>query len=98
MNSIDISLTSVDQLGMLLAQIADLTKRADAIKDEIKDAATAPGGEKVYEGNLFKATFSETNRSTIDYKKLFSDMDITADELAKYTKTTAIFTVKTTSR
>lgn len=98
MNSFDISLTSVDELGILLAQIADLTKRADAIKDEIKDAATAPGGVKVYEGNLFKSTFSESNRSTVDYKKLCADLGVTTDQLAKYTKTTAVFTVKTTLR
>ena len=55
MNANDISLTQVDQLGLLLAQIADLTKQADSIKDAIKDQATA-GGAKVVEGNLYKAT------------------------------------------
>jgi len=98
MNPIDITLTSVDQLGLLLAQIADLTKQADAIKDGIKEAATAPGGQKVYEGNLFKATFVESNRSTVDYKSLCADLGVTADQLAQYTKTTAVFSVKTTSR
>ena len=40
MNSIQ---NPADQLGMLLAQIAELTKQADAIKDCMKDAATAGG-------------------------------------------------------
>ena len=42
----DINFTSIDTLGTLLAQIADLTKQADAIKDGIKDSASA-GGAKV---------------------------------------------------
>lgn len=97
MNVNDIQITSVDQLGLLLAQIADLTKQADAIKDAIKDVATA-GGAKVFEGNLYKSTFIETNRSTVDYKALCADLGVTADQLAQYTKTTAVFSVKTTSR
>jgi hypothetical protein len=85
----------VDTLGALLAQIATLTKQADAIKDSIKDAASL-GGDKVVEGDLFKATYIETNRSTVDYKTLCADLGITADQVAKYTKTSAVFSVKVT--
>jgi hypothetical protein len=80
-----------------LAQIATLTKQADAIKDSIKDAASL-GGDKVVEGDLFKATYIETNRSTVDYKTLCADLGITADQVSKYTKTAAVFSVKVTSR
>jgi len=80
-----------------LAQIADLTKQADAIKDNIKDSASA-GGDKVVEGDLFKATYIESNRSVVDYKTLCVDLGITADQVAKYSKTTAVFSVKVTSR
>ena len=97
MKASEIGLNQVDELGMLLAQIADLTAKADAIKDNIKDAATS-GGDKVYEGAMFKATFIESNRSTVDYKKLCADIGVTADQLAKYTKTTAVFSVKTSTR
>jgi hypothetical protein len=97
MNANDISLTQVDVLGNLLAQIADLTKAADAIKDGIKDAASA-GGDKVVEGNLYKATYIETNRSVVDYKKLCADLGVSAEQVASYTKTTAVFSVKVTSR
>lgn len=97
MNVTEIALNQVDELGMLLAQIADLTAKADAIKDSIKDAATS-GGDKVYEGAMYKATFMESNRSTIDYKKLCSDLGVSTDVLSKYTKVTAVFSVKTTSR
>jgi hypothetical protein len=88
----DLSFSSVDTLGNLLAQIADLTKQADAIKDQIKD------GGKTVEGVLFKATYIECNRKSVDTKKMYADLGITDDVVAKYTSTTAVFSVKVTSR
>jgi hypothetical protein len=97
MKSNDIQLTQVDVLGNLLAQIAELTKQADAIKDAIKDTASA-GGDKVVEGNLFKATYIESNRSVVDNKALFAELGATAEQIARHTKTTAVFSVKVTTR
>ncbi len=97
MKSNDIQLTQVDTLGNLLAQIADLTKQADAIKDGIKDSASL-GGDKVIEGNLFKATYIESNRSVVDNKALLAELGATAEQIARHTKTTAVFSVKVTSR
>ena len=97
MKANDISLTQVDVLGNLLAQIAELTKQADAIKDGIKDAASA-GGDKVVEGNFFKATYIESNRSVVDNKALLAELGATAEQIARHTKTTAVFSVKVTSR
>jgi len=37
-----------DQLGMLLAQVAELTKQADAIKAQLKDVATDGGPTLLY--------------------------------------------------
>jgi hypothetical protein len=118
------ALNQVDTLGNLLAQIAELTKQADAIKDGIKDSASL-GGDKVIEGNLFKATYIETNRSSIDWlgmvaakigveiaakedakdswKKVAIKLGFDADKellkaIADNTKTTAVFSVKVTSR
>ena len=107
----DLKLNDVDTLGSLLAQIKDLTDRADAIKDGIKDSASA-GGAKVVEGALFKATYSETNRSSVDYKKILAALTVLLQEqnkeidanklvaglVASNTNTTAVFTVKVTSR
>ena len=98
MKTTDIITTDIDRLGTLLAQIADLSAQADLIKDNLKDAATAPGGSKVFEGNLFKATVVEANRSTVDYKALLADLGVSADIVAKYTKTAAVFSVNTTAR
>jgi hypothetical protein len=93
----DINFTSVDTLGSLLAQIADLTKQADAIKDSIKETASA-GGAKVVEGALFKATYIESNRSVVDSKALFAELGATPEQIARHTKVTAVFSVKVTSR
>lgn len=91
-------INAVDTLGTLLAQIADLEAQAAAIKDDLKDSATAPGGSKTFEGFMFKATVVESNRSVIDWKRLASDLNITEEQLAGYTKSTAVFSVKVTSR
>ena len=88
----DLNTNNVDTLGMLLAQIADLTKQADAIKDEIKD------GGKTVEGAIFKATYIESNRKVVDTKKMYADLGITEATVTKYTSTTAVFSVKVTSR
>jgi hypothetical protein len=93
----NIASISVDTLGSLLAQIKDLTVQADMIKDSFKDQATV-SDTKVFEGALFKATVIEANRDVVDYKKLLADLGISADVVAKYTKVTAVFSVKTTSR
>ena len=92
-----ITTSQVDTPGQLLAQIAELTKQADAIKDQFKDNASA-GGAKAVEGDLFKATYVEANRTNVDYKALCADLGITADQIAKYSKSVAVFSVKVTSR
>lgn len=91
----DLNLTSIDTLGALLAQIKDLTDQADAIKDSIKDSASK-GGDKVVEGALFKATYIESNRSVFDKDAFIKAHG--ADAYAKFTKTSAVFSVKVTSR
>ena len=91
----DLKLNDVDTLGALLAQIKDLTDRADEIKDAIKDSASA-GGAKVVEGALFKATYIESNVTSFDKDAFIKEHG--AAVYAKYSKTSARFTVKVTSR
>lgn len=94
---INTALNSADQLGTLLAQIAELTKQADSIKDAMKDTASA-SDIKVFEGSLFKCSYVEANRSVTDYKKMCADLGISDETIASYTKTTAVFSIKTTAR
>jgi hypothetical protein len=97
MTAITTTPASADELGTLLAQIATLTKQADAIKDAMKDVASK-GDVKVFEGALFKATYCEANRTVVDYKTLIADLGLSDSIVAKYTSTTAVFSIKTTAR
>ena len=97
MDTNNIPLTQVDELGLLLSQIAELTAKADKIKDAIKDRATA-GGDKVVEGNLFKATVVESNRNVTNWKAVAKVCNIPEDIIIANTSVTAVFSVKTTAR
>jgi hypothetical protein len=81
---------SVDRLGVLLAQIADLVREADAIKDAIK-----LGGESI-EGSLFKATLTDCDRKVFDTEFFVKDQG--ADVYDAYTKNIVVKSVKVTSR
>lgn len=91
----DLNLNNIDTLGSLLAQIKDLTAQADKIKDDIKDIASK-GGATVVEGVLFKATYSESNKSIFD-KEAFIEVHGAA-AYATFTKVSAVFSVRVTSR
>ncbi len=90
---LDVKLTQVDQLGLLLAQIADLEAQADIIKNELKN-----GDEGSIEGSLYRATISLSQRTTVDNKAVFVAANVPAELIAKYSKTTAVITLKVTSR
>ena len=81
---------SVDRLGMLLAQIAALTKEADAIKDAIKLSGLS------HEGSFFKATLVDMDRKVFD--KEFFVAQNGADVYDAYTKNTVSVSVRVTSR
>ena len=92
---INVTLNSADELGMLLAQIATLTDQADLIKDAMKDIASG-GGAKEFEGSLFKSTYTETDRCIFDKKAFIKQFG--EEAYSKFTKTTAVFSIRTTSR
>ena len=92
MKAMDIQLNQVDQLGMLLAQIADLEKQAEIIKNQLKQT------EGHTEGNFFKACVTLSQRATVDNKAVFAEANVPAELIAKYTKTTAVITLKVTSK
>ena len=92
-NKISTELSVVDRLGLVLAQIADLEKEADAIKTVLKES-----GEAVVEGSFYKASVILSNRSTIDNKAVYKALNVSDDLLAKFTRTTPVATVKVTAR
>ena len=81
---------SVDRLGMLLAQIADLTKEADAIKDAIKLSGAS------HEGSFFMATLVDADYKIFD--KEFFVQKHGAEVYEDYTKNTVRVSVRITSR
>ena len=96
---------SIDLLGTLQAQIADLELQAEAIKNSLKDECSlqevdAKGNQRLdVEGAMFKAICTSTQRSVVDTKALYQAFGITEDDLAKYKKApTAVYTVKVTAR
>ena len=87
-----ITVARIDELGALLKQIKALTDKADAIKNDIKDFANLSGDRK-FEGDAYEALYVESNVSTVSWKKLAEELKIPADLIAKYTKTSARFSV-----
>jgi hypothetical protein len=64
--------------------------------DPVGEMGHCHGGAKVVEGALFKATYIESNRSVFDKDAFINEHG--ADVYAKFTKTSAVFSVKVTSK
>jgi hypothetical protein len=101
----DLQTNKVDTLGSLLAQIADLTKQAEAIKDDIKNLGSlnqlpiksVKGKQIQYlEGALFSATYIECNKNLFDKAKFVAEFG--EEKYLEYTKVSSQFSVKVTSR
>ena len=93
MQVLDLQLQDLDKLGILQAEIANLQEQAEALKDKFKNA-----GEGKYEGNLYKASVSLSQRNVVDYKALVENLGIPAEVIAKFTKTTASIAIRVTAR
>ena len=91
-------LNTIDTLGTILGQISDLEKQAEAIKSQLRDAATLPGGSNSFEGALFKATVVAQDRATVNYKKLLVELGATDEQVARHTSRSISFAVRVTSR
>ena len=84
---------SVDRLGMLLAQIADLTVEADAIKTAIKLSGAS------LDGSFFRATLVDMDRKVFDKEFFIKDNGPQGAAIYDaYTKNTSCISVKVTSR
>jgi hypothetical protein len=57
----DTLITTIDELGLIKAQIADLAKTEKMLKDRLGDLK--PGS---YEGNIFRLSVSETTQNRLD--------------------------------
>lgn len=59
----NIDAAQIDRLGVLMAQISDLSKEANEIKAALKDPKRTAN---VFEGNLFRAVVVDQERVTYD--------------------------------
>lgn len=90
---INTAAADIDTLGAILANIAALEKRAEEIKKALKEEASL-SGQQHFDGQLFRATYIESNRSTVDWKAIAKKLAIPADMIAAHTTTNAVYSVK----
>ncbi len=83
----------VDELGQVKAQIANLEKREAELRQAIIDS-----GESEAEGDLFRATVSETITTKIDYKAVCEKLGPSTQLLTAHTSHSDRVTVKVVSR
>lgn len=93
---INTAAADIDTLGAIMANIAALEKRAEEIKARLKDEASL-SGQQHFDGQIFRATYVESNRSTVDWKAIAKKMAIPADMIAAHTKTSPVYSVKVTT-
>jgi hypothetical protein len=82
---------TIDALGDIKAQIADLTAKEKALKDALADLT--PGA---YEGELFRLSISQSDRDNLDMKAVrekLSDQFIRA-----HTTTTTVRSLRVSAR
>ena len=85
-----ITADDIDTLGILLADISRLTKKADAIKARLKE-----GGLTSYDGEVFRAVLVKQDRTSYDPRKveaLLGDLITQVEQVSKVTS------VKVTAR
>jgi hypothetical protein len=92
-NVINTAAADIDTLGVILANIAALEKRAEEIKKSLKEEASM-SGQHHFDGQLFRAIYVESNRSTVDWKAIAAKYAIPAEAIAAHTKTQAVYSVK----
>ena len=82
---------TIDALGAIKAQIADLELKEKELKKALGDLA--PGA---YEGDLFRLTISETDRETLDMKAVREKL--TPQFITAHTNVTEVRTLKVSAR
>lgn len=87
--------SQIDQLGILMADEAAIHLRVEELKNRIKNM-----GEGRYEGDLFSATITLSQRTIVDYAMMADEMGITFPEylVTKYSRTSASITCRVTAR
>ena len=85
-----ITAKDIDTLGNLLAEIADLNKKADAIKNKLKAS-----GIDHKDGNLFSAAVVHQDRTSLDAGKVRT---LLGDRISLVQRVSPSVSVRVTSR
>jgi hypothetical protein len=83
----------IDQLAVIDRQIKALTEQSKSLKDTVANTY----GEGKHRGEMYGATVSLYQTTTVDYKKLLADLGVDADTVAKYTKHNAVLRITVTA-
>lgn len=87
------NMTTVDQLGTVQAEIAELKARETELKDELKAE-----GVGTYEGDLFDATVYDSERKTTAWKRIAEKLGATKQMITGNTTVSITTSVKVTAR
>lgn len=87
------NMTTVDQLGTLQVQIAELQAEEKALKDALKAE-----GVGTYEGDLYDATVFDSERPTTAWKRIAEKLNASKQMIAGNTKWSITTSVKVTPR
>jgi len=85
------NLSLVDHLGVVLAQIAELKREGDAIKEML-----IKWGVGAYEGDLYRVTVSQSERATLDMAAVRAKLS--PQFIAAHTKFNDVTTVRVVAR
>jgi len=83
----------VDKLGALRAQAADLGSDIKFLEGLLKEA-----GPGAYEGDLFRATVSVSERATVAWKAIAEKLGASRQMLTANTKVSEVSCVRVTAR
>lgn len=81
----------IDDYGLLMAQIAELQTKANALKEQI-----VAQGEGSYEGTFYRVTVTESERATLDTKA--AKKKLSRQFIKANTKVTPVITVRVYGR
>jgi len=82
------ALTLVDRLGQLQDQIEALKTQEALIKDELKNQ-----GEGVQVGQHYTSEVKLYQKTTVDHKAVYAELEVPPALIAKYSKTTAVISI-----
>lgn len=82
------ALSLVDRLGQLQDQIKALQEQEAILKDDLKNQ-----GEGVQVGQYYTSNVKLSQRTLVDHKALYAELDVPPALIAKYSKTTAVISI-----